>query len=328
MRKVAVVLVGLLGLLLLAGCGGEETSSDSAGSGTAPTVRGPAAAAPGLREQSPKDSPAPTVTADRKEVVTGSVSITAGDPIAAAATIAGQVTALNGRIDSRTEQPGTGTGDSKPSASLTVRVPADRTDGFLDGLGSVGTVTRVTTNRDDVTQQWQDLDARIRALQTSVDRLRTLMSQATDTADLLAAEQALSSRQGELDSLTSQKRLLDDQVALSTLTLSITTDKPVAREDDSFWGGVVAGWHGLLDWLHDAVVFVGKAIPWLGFFAVIGALLWLVVRPLRRRRRARAAANRGTVAGPTGADSAAPGGSAASGAGPAGGAPDGDGGTR
>lgn len=285
MRKLVVV---LLGLFLLAGCGGEEASSDL--SGPAPTVRGPAAAAPGLREQAPKDSPAPTNSVERKEVVTGSVNVTAGDPIAAAATVTDQVTALNGRIDSRTEQPGTGTGDSKPSASLTVRIPADKTDGFIDGLGGVGTVTRVTTNRDDVTQQWTDLDARIRALQASVDRLRALMSQATTTADLLAAEEALSSRQGELDSLTSQKRRLDDQVALSTLTISITTDKPVAQEDDSFWGGIVAGWHGLLDWLHDAVVFVGKAIPWLGFFAVLGAVLWTALLPLRRRRRARAAA--------------------------------------
>lgn len=284
MRKLAVVMIALLGLVFLVGCGGEETE-DQAGRASAPTVGGSApAVAPGFREGAPQqDSPPPSDQSNRKEVITGSVDVTSGDPIGAAATVTEQIRAVDGRIDSRTEQPGT---DKRAArAVLSVRVPADKTDAFITGLGGVGTVTRVSTNRDDVTMQWQDLDARITALQASVDRLRTLIAGATNTADLIAAEEALSSRQGELDSLTAQKRSLDDQVALSTLTITLTADDKNAPGDpDNFWDGIVAGWHSLIDWLQDAIVFVGKALPWLGFLAVIGGLLYAALRLLRRRR--------------------------------------------
>ncbi|MFE7718499.1 DUF4349 domain-containing protein [Nocardia rhizosphaerihabitans] len=283
MRKLAVVMVGVLGLLFLAGCGddGSESQADRASS---PTISGPASAvAPGFREGAPsKEGPAPSDSANRKEVITGSVDITADDPIGAAATVTEQVRAMDGRIDSRTEQPGTD--DRTPRAVLSVRVPADKTDAFITGLGGIGTVTEVSTNRDDVTMQWEDLDARIRALQASVDRLRALIAGATNTADLIAAEEALSSRQGELDSLTAQKRSLDDQVALSTLTITLTADDKQAPGDpDNFWDGIVAGWNSLVDWLRDAVVFAGKAVPWLGFLAVLGGVLWVIVRLVRGR---------------------------------------------
>lgn len=284
MRKLAVLCVALVGSVLLVSCGSDDDSG-----GAAPTRPDMGAASPaitpGLREQapSPADS-APVDTVERKEVVTGSVDITAGDPIAAAGRVAEQVRAVDGRIDSRTEQPGTD--DTDPSATLTVRVPADRTDSFVDGLGGIGEVTRVSTNRDDVTMQWQDLDARIKALQASVDRLRALIATASSTADLIAAEEALGSRQGELDSLTAQQRHLDDQVALSTITVSISAPDNGSGDDgpDNFLDGVVAGWNSLIDWLQDAIVFVGKAIPWLGFLVVLGALGWLVRRLTRRPR--------------------------------------------
>ncbi|MEU4321951.1 DUF4349 domain-containing protein [Nocardia fluminea] len=287
MRKLVVVMIALLGLVFLVGCG-DDDSEDHAGKASSPTVMdGPApATVPGFREGAPQqDSPAPKDQSNRKEVITGSVDVTSGDPIAAAATVTEQVRAVDGRIDSRTEQPGT---DKRAArAVLSVRVPADKTDAFITGLGGVGTVTRVSTNRDDVTMQWQDLDARIRVLQASVDRLKALITGATNTADLIAAEEALSSRQGELDSLTAQKRSLDDQVALSTLTITLTADEKNAPGDpDNFWDGIVSGWHSLIDWLQDAIVFVGKAVPWLGFLAVIGGLLYAALRLLRRRRRA------------------------------------------
>ncbi|WP_067860630.1 DUF4349 domain-containing protein [Nocardia shimofusensis] len=286
MRKLAVLCVALLGSVLLVSCG-----SDEGGSGGAPyrPDMGTAAPAisPGLREQAPSPSDsAPDDTVERKEVITGSVDITSDDPVAAAGRVADQVRAVDGRIDSRTEQPDTD--DTDPSATLTVRVPADRTDAFVDGLGGVGEVTRVSTNRDDVTMQWEDLDARIKALQASVDRLRALIATASSTADLIDAEEALGSRQGELDSLTAQQRRLDDQVALSTLTISITAPDNGSGGDgpDTFLDGVVAGWNSLIDWLQDAIVFVGRAIPWLGFLAVLGALWWLVRRLVRGPRPA------------------------------------------
>ncbi|MFD0365826.1 DUF4349 domain-containing protein [Nocardia sp. GCM10030253] len=288
MRKLAVLLTGVLGLTLLVGCGDDNGNSVSDGS-TMATAAAPAITPPGFREQAPAPKQdnrgqGSDPVALRKEVVTGSVSLTAGDPVGTAGKVADQVRLLDGRIDSRTEQPGTD--DTDPSATLTVRIPSDKTDKFIDGLGDLGRVTQVSTNRDDVTMRWEDLDARIKALQASVDRLRALIAGATTTADLIAAESALSSRQGELDSLTAQKRHLDDQVSLSTLTIDITTDDK--KSDDgptNFWDGIVSGWHSLVSWLQDAVVFTGKAIPWLGFLVVIGAVVWGIVRAVRRPGR-------------------------------------------
>ncbi|MBF6225771.1 DUF4349 domain-containing protein [Nocardia abscessus] len=284
MRKLAVLCVGVLGLILLAGCGDEDAKP--ARDRTSVAVPGPASALvpPGLHEQAPPkrdNNSGGEPMSDRKEVVTGSVEITADAPVAAAGTVIERVRAAGGRVDSRTEQPGAG--DTEPSATLVVRLPADKTDAFIADLDGIGQVTRVSTNRDDVTMQWEDLDARIKALQASVERLRVLIAGATNTSDLITAEQALSSRQGELDSLTAQKRRLDDQVALSTLTIEITTDQKKSDDDpDSFWDGIVSGWNSLVDWLQDAVVFSGKAIPWLGFLAVAAAVLWGIVRVVRR----------------------------------------------
>lgn len=259
------------------------------------------ATAPGIRvqkapsrEQAPTSPPDTTDQAtDRKEVVTGTVDLTADDPVAAAQTLVDRVTELDGRVDQRTENPGTA--DNDPHANLVVRIPATDTDAFIDGLSDLGEITEVSTNRDDVTLQWQDLDARITALRASVGRLRDLMARAANTADLIAAEEALADRQAELDSLTGQRRYLDDQISLSTLTVDIRSTAEQTIEDGpaNFWGGVVDGWNSLLGWLKGAVVFIGQVLPWLVFLALLGAIVGAVVGLARRLGGARA---RATVA--------------------------------
>lgn len=285
MRRLAVLLVGLLTLALLAGCGGAEHSDTAHGSGSrgAPYAATAPSGPPALREAGPaspkqQNSDSADTTVERKEIVTGSVDITTADPIGAAEKVADRVRTVDGRVDSRSEQPGTDT--TKARATLTVRVPADKTDGFVDGLGGIGEVTSVTTERSDVTMQWQDLDARIKALQASVDRLRALVSSAATTADLIAAENALSSRQGELDSLTARKRQLDDEVALSTLTIQLSTDEPPGSKPDNYWNRIVDGWNSLVRALKST----GNALPWLGFLLMLAAVVWGVVRLATRRR--------------------------------------------
>ena len=99
-----------------------------------------------------------------------------------------------------------------------LRIPSANLDATLADLKRLGTVETATLNATDVTAQSKDIDGRITALQTSVDRLLALMAKATTTADLITIESTLSDRQGQLDSLRAQQKALADQVAMSTIT--------------------------------------------------------------------------------------------------------------
>ena len=111
---------------------------------------------------------------ERSVITTGWVSITVDDPIVSAEDAADIAEQAGGRVDSRNESPGT---DTQPaSASLTLRIPADELDAFVDELRELGAVNSVSMNAADVTQQRKDLDARIEALTASVDRLQQLLA--------------------------------------------------------------------------------------------------------------------------------------------------------
>ena len=222
---------------------------------------------------------------DRDVVTTGSVSITVKDPIAAAQDAVTITEQAGGRIDSRTENPSI---DGQPaSANLVLRIPADELDRAVAELKKLGTVNKVSLNASDITQQTRDIDARIISLQTSVDRLLALMTQATDTTDLIAIEGALSQRQAELESLQSQRDYLADQVDYSTISLDLYAVGTVPPPDpDNFWDGLVAGWNALMTALGGALVAVGFLLPWLAVLGVIGAVVLLIVWLSTRKRRA------------------------------------------
>ncbi|MDR5699802.1 DUF4349 domain-containing protein [Agromyces aerolatus] len=242
---------------------------------------------------------------DRSVITTGHVAVTVDDPIATAEDVAGLATAAGGRVDNRTETPGT---DTQPaSAQLMLRVPADQLDAVIEDLRGLGTVTSVSLNASDVTQQRQDLDARIDVLTASIARLTELLAQATSTTDLIAIESELTTRQAELDSLTQQRDWLVDQVDFSTLTVDLATEAtaPEARPDD-FWGGVVAGWNGLLSFLSGLVVVFGVAVPWIVALAVVAAIVLVVVLLATRGARRRAAKSAPASPDSASAESASP----------------------
>ncbi|AQA21353.1 hypothetical protein BTZ20_1666 [Rhodococcus sp. MTM3W5.2] len=262
---------------LLAGCGGGEPEQSQTESQSSLTAGADAGIAPDA-----KFAPAPAEgSVERQEVTTGTVSLTAADPVDTGHTVVRIVEDAGGRVDDRTERPRTD--DTEPSSSLTVRIPADRLTATLDEISELGEVTGVSVSKSDVTMQTQDLDARIGALQASVTRLQGLIATAANTADLIEAENALSERQAELDSLVAQRRALSDQVELATISIDITTDGPDSADPDSFWDGVVAGWHALLSALHGLIVFLGRAVPWVGFAALVVLVGYAVVRLIRRR---------------------------------------------
>ncbi len=298
MRRIAAAGAGiLLTALVLTGC--SFSANDSA-TVSEPGVVGPEVMGPDgemqLRDgdmatdEFAEESSGGADAADDRSVITnGSVSITVDDPIAASQRATGIVTAAGGRVDSRTEYPEAD--NRQASASLLLRIPAERLDATLQELQELGTVNTVSVSSTDVTMQVEDLDARIGALQTSVNRLTQLLAQADDISDLITIETELTNRQAQLDSLVAQRAAVGDQVEFATVWLELYAPGIVApAEPDTFWDGLVAGWNALWSFLGGLMVALGVLAPWLLFLAVIAAvatgIVLLAVRGSRRSNRA------------------------------------------
>jgi hypothetical protein len=69
--------------------------------------------------------------------------------------------------------------------TITVAVPADNLEATLDALADVGEVLSRTVTTDDVTTRYADTDSRVDSARASVERVRALMSTATELADVV-----------------------------------------------------------------------------------------------------------------------------------------------
>ncbi|WP_156687455.1 DUF4349 domain-containing protein [Mycobacterium sp. Marseille-P9652] len=231
--------------------------------------------APPAPPQAPQDG-----TVNRDIVTTGSLQMVVAEPAQVADRLVAAVTDAGGRVDSRSER----SGSSSPTVDLVVRIPAVKLDGVLASAKKLGTVESMAINHTDVTSQRVDLDARIGALQTSVNRLLDLMGRAGSVGDLLSAESSLTQRQAELDSLRAQRATLGDQVSYATINVNLSP-KPTVTQG-GFLGALRHGWESLLSAVHGVVLAVGFLIPWIPVAAVIALVVLFVVRrrPFRREK--------------------------------------------
>ena len=276
--------------------GGSDLNDSSEGAATEDMSR---SEADGSALQSADDA-----TADRDIITNASATVVVSDIPATAETITEAAEARDGYVESMSigrsgevvpVDPETGLvyDSSMPypyppdGAWITVRVPAEGLQSLIDQLSGLGEVTASTINRQDVTEVTLDLEARVTAAQASVDRLTELMAQAGSVADLIAAESALAERQATLESYQQQLKYYDDQVAMSTLTVTLTQPVETVEADPAGFGdGLAAGWNGLVATLNGIVIAIGFLIPWIAVLAVLGLVVWGIVRLVRRNRSA------------------------------------------
>jgi hypothetical protein len=215
----------------------------------------------------------------REIVTTASAHLATDDPGAAADDLTRWTEDQRGRVESRSES----SEDGGTTIDLRVRVPAGSTGDTTQRLRELGEVSSLTIESEDVSAQGRDLDARIKALEISVARLQDLMTKASTTADLLAAEQTLSQRQSDLEALQAERRGLSDQVAMATYTVVISSeDESAASSGSGFVGALASGWDAMVAALAVALRVVGFLLPWAALLAVLAAA-YLAGRRLLRR---------------------------------------------
>jgi len=169
---------------------------------------------------------------------------------------------------------------------VTVRVPADTFETFIDAASELGTVKYQSEASDDVTQEHVDMSARLANLRAEEARLREFFDDAENVSEMLAIEQELSRVRGEIESLDAQVKYLERQAAMATVTIELTEDRPVVRPEGESWGFIEAitrGIRGAANVLTFAITLLIAAAPlW-----ITGLVVFFVVRAVIRRRKAK-----------------------------------------
>jgi hypothetical protein len=227
------------------------------------------------------------VVADRKVVHTGSASIRVDDWPTFDAALRERVGADAGFVDAIDLRHNDG---SASYATITVRVPAAQWEPFLAWVATQGEVESLTVQATDVTAQWVDLDARLRNAHRTEERLTELLAQKSDSLeDVLAVERELARVREEIETQEAQRRGLDAQVAMSTLTLSARVETPFETAVAIGFGDEAARTlSGSLSLMAKtaragALVLVALA-PWLAMGMMLLGVPVLAARRLRRAR--------------------------------------------
>lgn len=173
------------------------------------------------------------------------------------------------------------------NASLTIRIPAENVDGFIEHVSGVSNVVSSLEEIEDVTLTYVDTESRLRALEAEQERLLELMEQAETMSELLEIEGRLTEVRYQLESAASQLKTLENQVSYATVHLFISEVQeytPVAEK--TTWQRITEGFvdslEGIWDGAVEIFVWVLANSPYLVLFGGIGVG---VVVLLRKRKR-------------------------------------------
>lgn len=114
-----------------------------------------------------------------------------------------------------------GNRDDAQTASVTIRVPATEYDATLRRLRGLGEVKEESSNANDVTEQFTDLQSRLRNLQASEERYLDLLTRAGTIADVLAVQDRVNATRAEIEQIQGRIQLLENQSELATITVHL-----------------------------------------------------------------------------------------------------------
>lgn len=180
-------------------------------------------------------------------------------------------------------------GDAK-SGNITIRIPAEEFDATVEEIRDMAfEVTSETTNSQDVTEEFVDLEARVANLEATADRVRSFLDEARNVEDALAVNAELSRLESEIESLKARMNFLSESAAFSRLTVFITPDvlsQPIE----------VGGWRpegvalSALEALISVLQGIASALIWgvilcVPLAIIFGIPAFFIIRYVYRRRR-------------------------------------------
>jgi hypothetical protein len=165
--------------------------------------------------------------------------------------------------------------------TVIVRVPSDRFEDTLKELRDIGRIESEFVDTQDVTDEFVDLEARIRNARTAERVLLNLMGEATTIADTIRVQNQLERVQENIERMRGRLRVLENQTSFSTLAVDVI-EEGATKEDPEEAGTLIKAWRdavdGFMGVVSGVIVASGVVLP-IAVMALIAALLLRRMRP-------------------------------------------------
>lgn len=180
---------------------------------------------------------------DRKITKTGDINFETKDIVKTKSAIQKQVKALKGYIESDEIS----TYDERKSNTLTIRIPSSSFDTLINNVAEQATkIDSREVRLSDVTEEYIDLDKRLKTKKELEVRYIQLLQKATKVEEILKIEEQMGKLREDIESTEGRFRYLNGQVDYSTLNVTFYESNP----DYNFWNrignGFSNGWETLL----------------------------------------------------------------------------------
>lgn len=116
--------------------------------------------------------------------------------------------------------------------AVTLRVPAAKFDTAVEQIGSIGRITSRSVTANDVTEQFVDLEIRLKVKQDYLEQLNRLYEKGGDLKDLLEVKREIDKVTEEIERIKGKLRFLGDRITLSTIVVRF--DVTVTHIERSF----------------------------------------------------------------------------------------------
>lgn len=179
--------------------------------------------------------------------------------------------------------------NSTRSVSLTLRIPQENYESFLEVVAQAGNLTSKSQQAEDITAQYMDVEARLANLFAQRTRLQELQQQAETLSDLLEIESSLSDVQYQIESWQSQLDWYSQQVSYCTVYVDLSEVQTYSPTNENFVDRIVAafgeGWESFVGNIQQLAVNLIYAWPVVLLIAVAVVVAVVIIRRKKRRDR-------------------------------------------
>ncbi|WP_427338942.1 DUF4349 domain-containing protein [Caloranaerobacter sp. DY30410] len=175
---------------------------------------------------------------------------------------------------------------------LRVRVPSDKFEDTIKYIDSLGIIKRKNLTGRDITEQYYDIENRVKNLKIQEERLREILRKAEKVEEILMIEDELRRIRTEIDQNTSVLKKWDNLVDLATINISLneveTLNKEIKNVNKNIFKkskeGFITTVNSIIKLFGEMIVFLITILPIIILIFILFAIVYFLYKKFNAQK--------------------------------------------